>query len=113
MPAKSVIFQLAHGDQRATNLVTTAILRAGDLADRTTYFRNDLAFAENPAVPKDPHTLIRNITVPSVAAMARGVQEQIAVFLASDGRVIVHPEPARFFEVPIAGPLPEGLNYIP
>ena len=113
MRAKSVIFQFAYGDQRATNLVTTAILRAGDLADRTTYFRNDLAFAENPAVPKDPHTLIRNITVPAVAAMARGVQEQIAVFLASDGNMIIHPELARFFEVPIAGPLPEGLNYIP
>jgi len=45
--------------------------------------------------------------------MARGVQEQIAVFLASDGNVINHPEPNRFFEVPIAGPLPEDLNFIP
>jgi hypothetical protein len=113
MPAKSVLFQFAYGDQRATNLVTTAILRAGDLADRTAYFRNDLAFAQNPAVPKDPHTLIRNVSVPAVAAMARGVQEQIAVFLASDGTVVIHPEPARYFEVPIAGPLPERLNYIP
>jgi len=45
--------------------------------------------------------------------MAFGVQEQIAVFLASHGSITIHPEPARFFEVPIAGSLPEGLNFIP
>ena len=113
VPAKSVLFQFNIGDRVATDPTTTAVLRAGDLVDRTTFYRNDLAFAENPAVLKDPHTLIRNITVPSVAAMARGIQEQIAVFLASDGRTIIHPEPGRFFEVPITGPLPEDLNFIP
>jgi hypothetical protein len=45
--------------------------------------------------------------------IALGAQEQIATFLASDGKTIVHPEPARFFEVPIKLPLPEDLNYIP
>jgi hypothetical protein len=113
MPAKSVIIQLASGDQRAPNLLTSAILRAGDLADRATFIRNDLAYAENHAVPKDPHLLIRNITLPSVAPIARGIQEQIGVFFASDGALMIHPEPSRFFEVPIAGPLPEGLNFIP
>ena len=111
--AKSVLFQFNIGDQIATNPTTTAVLRAGDLADRATYFRNDLARAENSLVAKNPHFLIRLITTPSVATMARGVQEQIAVFLASDGNVINHPEPNRFFEVPIAGPLPEDLNFIP
>jgi pimeloyl-ACP methyl ester carboxylesterase len=113
VPAKSVLFQFNIGDQIATNPTTTAVLRAGDLVDRTTYFRNDLAFAENPGVPKNPHLLIRLITSPSVGAMARGIQEQIAVFLSSDGNLIIHPEPNRFFEVPIAGPLPEDLNFIP
>ena len=113
VPPKSVLFQFNFGDRIATNPTTTALLRAGELADRTTFYRNDLAFAENPAVAKDPHLLIRNITVPSVAAMARGVQQQIAVFFASDGTLIIHPEPRRFFEVPIAGPLPEELNFIP
>jgi hypothetical protein len=112
-PAKSVLIQFSVGDMRATNPSTTALLRAGDLADRTTYYRNDLAFAENPAVPKDPHLLIRNVTLPSVAATARAVQEQIAMFLASDGATMAQPEPSRYFEVPIAGPLPEGLNFIP
>ena len=113
MPVKSVLFQFNIGDQIATNPTTTAILRAGDLADRTTYFRNDLAYAENNLVPQNPHLLIRLITTPSVATMARGIQEQIAVFLASDGTRIDHPEPSRFFEVPIAGRLPEDLNFIP
>jgi hypothetical protein len=31
----------------------------------------------------------------------------------NSGRRIIHPEPARFFEVPIQGPQPEDLNYIP
>jgi len=113
VPAKSVLFQFNMGDQIATNPTTTAVLRAGDLVDRTTYFRNDLAFAENPGVPKNPHLLIRLITSASVGAMARGIQEQIAVFFASDGTLIIHPEPRRFFEVPIAGPLPDDLNFIP
>ncbi len=50
---------------------------------------------------------------PLVDAIARGAQEQIAVFFASDGKEVIHPEPARLFEVPIAGPLPEALNFIP
>lgn len=113
MTAKSVLFQFNIGDQIATNPTTTAVLRAGDLADRATFIRYDLAFAENHALPTNPHLLIRNIAVPSVAAMTRGVQEQIAVFFASDGTLVIHPDPARFFEVPIAGPLPEELNFIP
>jgi hypothetical protein len=32
------------------------MLRAGDLAARATYYPNDLAFAANPALPKNPHT---------------------------------------------------------
>jgi hypothetical protein len=114
-PAKSVIFQFGKGDQTVPNPTTTAILRAGDLADRATFFRNDLAFAEDPTVPKNPHTFLTRIADQNrlVDAIARGAQQQIATFFASDGKTIIHPEPARFFEVPIKGPLPEGLNYIP
>ena len=116
VPAKSVIIQLAKGDQTVPNPTATAILRAGGLADRTTFYRNDLAVAENPAVPTNPHGFLTYIgtTVPLVTVeIALSAQEQIAVFFASDGTVIIHPEPARFFEVPIQGPLPEELNYIP
>jgi hypothetical protein len=115
MPAKSVIYQFGKGDRRSPNPTTTALLRAGDLADRAMFYRHDLAFAEDPGVGAgtahgfgiavgSPNALVR--------AIALGVQEQIAVFLASDGTVIIHPEPARFFEVPIELPLPEKLNYI-
>src|SRR5262249_12957406 len=30
----------------------------------------------------------------------------------SDGEVVIHPEPSRFFETPIAESLPEHLNFI-
>ena len=43
--------------------------------------------------------------------IARGAQEQIAAFFASDGTVVIHPPPARFFELPIAVQ-PDGLNFI-
>ena len=36
MPAKSVIVQFAKGDQTVPNPTATAILQAGDLADRAT-----------------------------------------------------------------------------
>ena len=111
VPAKSVIIQFAKGDQAVPNPAMTAMLRAGDLADRATFYRHDLAFAENPGLPKNPHGFMPLIG--TYGAIARGAQEQIAVFFASDGTVIIHPEPARFFEVPITSPLPEDLNFIP
>jgi hypothetical protein len=45
--------------------------------------------------------------------IALGAQQQIATFFASDGTVVIHPEPAQFFEIPIMLPLPEELNFIP
>jgi hypothetical protein len=47
------------------------------------------------------------------AAVARGLQEQAARFFTADGADITVPEPARFFEEPLAVPLPEGLDFIP
>ena len=49
------------GDKTNPNPSTTALIRAGDLADRATLFRNDLAFAVNPAFPKNPHTFLTNL----------------------------------------------------
>ena len=114
VPAKAVIIQLAKGDQAAPNPTTSALLRAGDLADRATFFRNDLLFAVNPTVPKDPHFFLTRST-PGLPdqPIALGAQQQIATFFTSDGTVVIHPEPAQFFEVPIMPPLPEDLNFIP
>jgi hypothetical protein len=114
VPAKSILFQFAKGDQTVPNPTTTAILRAGGLRDRATFFRNDLAFAADPTVPKNPHTFLTRITTPSVAAVAFGAQRQIATFFASHGVTIIDPDGAGpLFEVPIVGPLPEDLSYIP
>jgi hypothetical protein len=113
---KPVIFQFAKGDMTVPNPTTTAILRAGALADRATYYRNDLAFLSNPATPKNPHTFLTNLfsAVPVVQQVAFGAQTQIATFLASHGTLTIDPDGAGpLFEVPIAGPLPEGLNFIP
>jgi hypothetical protein len=45
-------------------------------------------------------------------ATAIQAQQQIAIFFETDGAVIVDPDGAGpCFEVPIAGPLPEGLNF--
>jgi hypothetical protein len=112
--AKPVIFQFAKGDQTVPNPTTTAILRAGDLASNATLFRNDLAYAANPAVPKNPHTFLTNIGVPAAAGYAVGAQTQIAVFFQSNGATVIDPDSAGpFFEVPVNPPLPETLGYIP
>lgn len=109
--AKSVIIQFAKGDQSVPNPTATAILRAGDLADRATFFRNDLAHAANPAVPTNPHTFLTRITDPAAGEFALSAQSQIGDFFASDGAVV--SDIGGFFEVPIVPPLPEYLNYIP
>jgi hypothetical protein len=111
--AKPVIVQFAKGDKTVPNPTASAILRAGDLADHTSYFRNDLVFAANPAVNKNPHTFLTNVIGPG-APFAIGAQQQIATFFASDGATVIDPDgTGPFFEVPIVGPLPEVTNFIP
>jgi hypothetical protein len=111
VPAKSVIIQIAKGDETAPNPTTTAIVRAGELTDRTVYYRHDLARKAIPSLPRNPHGFMVN--VPAFGAISLGAQAQIATFFASDGTEIIQPRvvPVAYFEVPIKGPLPEGLNY--
>jgi hypothetical protein len=112
--AKPVIFQFAKGDGTVPNPTTTAILRAGDLADVATLYRNDLAFAINPAVPKNPHTFLTNIGVPAGAPYAVAAQTQIGVFFQSNGATIIDPDgPGPIFETPVKLPLPETLSFLP
>lgn len=120
MPAKSVIIQFAKGDQTVPNPTTTAMLRSGDLADRATFYRNDLAFNDpirNPTgveVPKDPHIFLFRFFIPAVADIALDAQQQIGVFFASDGTLVIDPDgTGALFEVPIVPPLPEEFNFIP
>jgi hypothetical protein len=96
------------------NPSSSAILRAGALQDRATYFRNDLAFVASPGIPKNPHTFLTNIGIPASVPYAIAAQSQIAAFFASNGLLTIDPDGAQpFFEVPVVLPLPEGLNFIP
>ena len=113
VPAKAVIIQFARGDETVPNPATTAFLRAGDLGRRATLFRNDIAFAENPAIPKNPHGFIFAPLYPMFPGIPAGALEQVSTFFASDGVQVIHPEPTHLFEVPVVLPLPEDLAFLP
>ncbi len=113
--AKNVIVQFARGDKTVPNPTATALIRSGELTDRTTFFRNDLAFALGIGFGKNPHTFLTNIAgAPAVAAVAIEAQSQIGIFFASGGAITIDPDGTRpLFEVPIVGPLPEDVGFIP
>jgi Big-like domain-containing protein len=115
VPAKSIIVQFAKGDQTVPNPTASALIRAGALEDRATYFRNDIAFATIPGYTvKNPHTFLSNVTSPTAGPLAVAAQTQIGVFIASGGATTIDPDGAGpLFETPIVGPLPEQLNFIP
>jgi len=110
---KRVLITFAKGDPVCPNPITTALLRAGDLVDRTTYFRGDLAYAPNTPSPADLHEFLFRFT-PTGIGFALAGQEAIATFLASDGQVTMDPDgEGPLFETPIEGALPETLQIIP
>lgn len=124
VPPKSVLFHLAKGDQTVPNVDTSQMLLTGDLVDRAMFYRHDVAFAENPSLPKNAHVETFGFSggvafAPGFAlnspavAIALAAQEQVARFLESDGALIIQPLPVRYFESPIRPPLPDGLYYIP
>jgi len=86
----------------------------GDLEDPPSHTARALTdpSADPPQSPgQHPDTVGQERTVRGVVNV--GFDSQIAEFLASDGEVVIHPEPVRFFEVPIVLPLPEDLGFIP
>jgi hypothetical protein len=111
VPAKLLLLQIAKGDESNPNPTTTAIVRAGELIDRTVYYRHDLARSENPSwkLPRNPHAFFGDVAM--FGQIARDAQAAVGIFFASDGAN--QPQPTRYFEFPIVGPLPEGLNYLP
>jgi hypothetical protein len=113
VPAKSVIYQIAKGDETAPNPTTTAILRAGELADRTLYYLHDLCRIDFPGLPPNPHGFAASISLTSpFRPISLGVQDQVGQFFFSDGGLLTVPAPSQYFEFPIALPLPEALNHI-
>ena len=116
MAPKLVIIQFAKGDQTVPNPTASALIRAGDLADRTTYFRNDLLFEANPVAPppKNPHTFLTNIANAVVGPLSLAAQRQIAELFRTEDPNLADPDLAGpFFEAPIHDELPEELNFIP
>jgi hypothetical protein len=115
VPAKSIILQFARGDKTVPNPTTSAIIRAGGLADRTTLFRNDLAVALGVGFSTNPHTFLTNVGgTLQVAQAALAGQDQIARFFASGGATLIDPDGAgTLFETPMVGAPPEDLAYIP
>jgi hypothetical protein len=112
--SRPIILQFARGDQTVPNPTTSAIIRAGDLASRTTLYRHDLAVQANPALPRNPHSFLTSIANPAQAPFALAAQRQIATFFASDGATTIDPDgPAPIFETPMVGPPPEDLAFIP
>ena len=116
---KPILIQVAKGDQQATNPESTAVIRAGNFEETTTFYRHDLAEARNPALTNDPHDFL-NQTLASTTggtasqrAIARAAQQQIVVFFDSDGQTIIDPDGSdTLFETPIALPLPETTSFI-
>jgi hypothetical protein len=114
--AKSVIVQFARGDKTVPNPTATALIRSGDLTDRATFYRNDIAFPLGLGL-NNPHTFLTSLPRP----IAVEPQIQIGVFFASDGALTIDPDsvgllPASvppLFETPIAGALPEDLGFLP
>jgi hypothetical protein len=94
-PAKEVLYQVAFGDNTVPNVTSGNIIRAGDLFDRTTYYRND----RSPTSVRNPHGFLADPTV-----FGRQMAEaQLTTFLAT-GSVVDPDGPAPIFEVPIANP---------
>jgi hypothetical protein len=107
-----VIVQFAKGDRTVPNPTTTAILRAGDLAGRATYFRNDIAGPGGTQLYPNPHTFLTGIGNAATVTAALQAQAQIAAFFASGGTLTIDPDGAGpVFETPIAGPLPETTGF--
>ena len=91
--AKSVLYQVAFGDNTVPNTASGNIVRAGDLFDRVTYYRND----QTPTRETNPHGFLAD---PSVAGRGQA-QTQLTAFLRT-GEVVDPDGPLPVFEVPIA-----------
>ena len=103
-----VIVQFAKGDRTVPNPTTSALLRAGDLVGRATYFRNDIAGPGGTSLYANPHTFLTGIGSPTTAPAAVQAQTQIATFFVSNGTLTIDPDGSGpVFETPISGPLPE------
>jgi hypothetical protein len=90
---KNVAYQVAFGDATVPNVTSGNIVRAGDLFDVTTYYRND----RTPTANRNPHGFLADPTVFG----RQMAQLQLTTFLET-GRIVDPDGPAPVFETPIA-----------
>ena len=116
---RPVLIQWGRGDQRGQNPTTSEVLRAGDLQDRSVFFRFDLFFPTlDPAHPSFPmakqgHWWFNALAPLPLRPLTSAVQDQAAQFLESGGAAIppIAPAWAPYFEEPTAS-LRDDLGYI-
>jgi Bacterial virulence factor lipase N-terminal len=114
VPARPFLLQYPRSDQTVANPMTADLIRAGDFADRVSFYRHDLNFGL-PGVPADPHAYFTTINAanPNYYRIMLGAQHQVATFFASDGATVMHPTPTELWEVPIKLPVPADTYYLP
>lgn len=82
VPAKKVLWRFPIGDPTNPNPTETAMVRAAGMQDSTRVYRTDLAYAANPAVPINPHSILLDVGNAVNAPVALAAQAQIAGFVA-------------------------------
>lgn len=100
-PARPVLIQFARGDRTVPNPSNSLLVQAAGLQANTWMYEHDLARAQDPNLPVDPHPFLvlfvslggGAIQLPDAAGLAISLdaQQQIAGFLAADGASIPDP----------------------
>jgi hypothetical protein len=113
MEPKMVGIYVFKTDQQTVNPSATEALTDAGLLENTLYYRHDLAFAQDPTIPKNPHMVVVSPTAANALfrSVSHGVQAQIADFHRSGGWTVSVPEPAGLWEVPMIE-RPEVLHFI-
>jgi hypothetical protein len=109
-PAR-VLVQFALGDHVVPNPTTAALVRTGELGDRTVVVRTDRVARAAGVEWRDPHGFLLAVRAPGlVGRVAQVAQEQLARFLRDDGEVVWTPSglsfagpDERFLDGPVAG----------
>jgi hypothetical protein len=99
--AHPMLMQFAVGDMTMPNPATSGLINAAGLIGSTWEYRHDLARAQMPDLPADPHPYLvlfvdlsgGSIQLPGASGLAISLdaQGQIAGFFAADGTTIPDP----------------------
>ncbi len=124
--ARPTLVQFALEDMTVVNPANTGLIRAGGLAASTWEYRHDLARAQAPDLPVDPHPFLElfvslggsTIQLPGLDGLVISLdaQGQLAGFFQADGASIPNPNQLvllyygiNLFQIPST--LPETLGF--